>query len=625
MVQRAHRPFLPASACLAVLLFAAGQARAQAAPAPERWRFELGPTERPLPFVLELEPGQRPRAFVLNGPERLEVPKLEISADSWRLEFPHYDSRLELSRAAPERLEGHWIKRRAGGLEGRMQARAQRGGAPRFAALPAGGAPPAAFLGEWRLRFESDPHPAIGRFAANAEGEIEGTVLTSTGDHRFLAGSAAGGRLRLSVFDGAHAFLYDLALTEDGRLEGRFHSGERWSEGLSGERAPAAALADAFGLLSQVGAAPLKTLELEDLQGQPLFLGGPEFAGRPLLIQVFGSWCPNCHDEAALLAELHGRFGPRGLALVGLASEFGDDPARDRAQVQRYAERHGLSYPLALLSKADKAAAGEALGLSGPLVAFPTTLFVARDGSLAALHSGFSGPATGADHQRLRAEFEQMIEALLEAEAPPAVPLKIREWVAWGHTGASYRIEDSPEGPLWARLDDRGRVVSRGEASEAWPGGVRLDGETFVFDPALGVFVHPWRADWRLAPAGSTLTPSVWRFGDPRSALLQRASEGTPVERREALLALCFVERENAGADLDPLLAAGLSSQSPASRASACAAAALAGRRALAPAIEALQASADSRLARAAREALASLAREPAPAGERSERPQTER
>lgn len=606
-------PWLSASACWAAGLCAAPQAQPPQAVGRQLWRFELGDPQRPLPFLLELETGPEPRAFVLNGQERLAVPKVEISAASLRLEFPHFDSRLELSRDAGERLRGQWIKRRAGGLETRMEARAELGPAPRFAPLSPAADGPAALLGEWQLRFESDPHAAVGRFWADPQGEVLGTVLTSTGDHRFLAGSAAGGRLRLSVFDGAHAFLYDLALTADGRLEGRFYSGDRWSEALRGERVPRAVLADAFGLLSQVGAAPLRTLEVEDLGGRALLLGGPEFAGRPLLIQVFGSWCPNCHDEAALLCEYQRRFEPEGLALLGLAAEFGDDPARDRVQVERYAERHGIGYPLAILSKADKAAAGEALGLSGPLVAFPTTLFVARDGHITALHSGFSGPATGADHQRLREEFERRIEALLASEAPAQPPLGVRDWVAWGHTGARYRIEDGPQGPVWVRLDERGREASRGQPAEVWPGGVRLEGETFVFEPSLGAFVHPWRADWRLVPAGSTLTPTVWRFGEPRQALLERARDGAPVERREALLALCFVERDQAGAELDPLLSAGLESSSPASRASACAAAALAGRRALIPAIEALSDSADRRLGRAAREALAVLRAEPAP------------
>jgi thiol-disulfide isomerase/thioredoxin len=138
-----------------------------------------------------------------------------------------------------------------------------------------------------------------------------------------------------------------------------------------------------------------------------------ELAGQATLLVVFGSWCPNCNDEAKLLAELDAKYRARGLRILGLAFELTGEFARDAQQVRIFAERHGLALPFFLCGTADKDEATRALGLLDRVRAFPTTVFVGADGRPRAIHSGFAGPATGEEHLKLRREFEQRIEALL--------------------------------------------------------------------------------------------------------------------------------------------------------------------------------------------------------------------
>ncbi len=88
--------------------------------------------------------------------------------------------------------------------------------------------------GRWKVRFETSERPAVGVFEARGS-DVTGTFLTSTGDDRFLAGSYERGRLRLSCFDGAHAFLFDARATGE-RLAGTFHSGNAWTETWSATR-----------------------------------------------------------------------------------------------------------------------------------------------------------------------------------------------------------------------------------------------------------------------------------------------------------------------------------------------------------------------------------------------------
>ena len=159
--------------------------------------------------------------------------------------------------------------------------------------------------------------------------------------------------------------------------------------------------------------APFSSVTLPTAGEVVLSLDNPRFAGKAVLVNIFGSWCPNCNDEAPLLAEWHRRYAARGLEVVGLAYEFTGDRERDRRQVRRYAARHGIEFPLLLAGVSDKARAGETLPDLTAVIAYPTTVFVGRDGRGRKIHSGFTGPATGAHHDALVAELEAEIEGLL--------------------------------------------------------------------------------------------------------------------------------------------------------------------------------------------------------------------
>jgi thiol-disulfide isomerase/thioredoxin len=149
------------------------------------------------------------------------------------------------------------------------------------------------------------------------------------------------------------------------------------------------------------------------LDGSAVSLADERFAGKPKLLVAFGTWCPNCNDEAALLRELDQRYRDRGLAIVGLGFELSGERQRDLEQLRRFQARHGIEYPLLLAGVADKERASESLPLLERVRAYPTTIFVGADGTVQAVHQGFAGPATGAEHAALCRDFERRIEALL--------------------------------------------------------------------------------------------------------------------------------------------------------------------------------------------------------------------
>ena len=384
-----------------------------------RFRVALHTPTGDLPFLVEFQDEQ---AFILNGPERIPVPSALRSANGFTLEFPHYDSKLiaSVSEEGSGSLEGQWTKVRGADRSAQVKLTAtalgEQESAARFEPLPSG--PTADLPGRWAIQFESSDTLAVGVFEADARDgaagrPVTGTVLTHVGDYRYLAGRLDGDRLRLSCFDGAHAFLFDASLDASGQLAGTFQSGDWWTESFQAKPDPNATLPDPFQQVRALPGSSLFHLSGLDTHGAEQRLIDLELAGKPLVVQIFGSWCPNCHDEAAYLAKLAPRFAERGVGFLGLAFELTGDPARDLEQVERFAARYGVEYPLLLMGTADKRSAAEALGLLDAVLSFPTTLFVDAAGEIRGVHSGFSGPATGTDHELLTAEFERRIEELI--------------------------------------------------------------------------------------------------------------------------------------------------------------------------------------------------------------------
>jgi thiol-disulfide isomerase/thioredoxin len=146
------------------------------------------------------------------------------------------------------------------------------------------------------------------------------------------------------------------------------------------------------------------------------------FRGKVVVVSLFGSWCPNCNDEAPLLAEWYRRHRSRGLEIVGLAYEETGDAEVDRKSVQTFARHHGLDYPLLLAGLSNRQAAAKTLPDFMGLFAFPTTIFVGRDGRVRKIHSGFAGPGTGIHHQRLLSELNALLGGLLAETATAAPP-----------------------------------------------------------------------------------------------------------------------------------------------------------------------------------------------------------
>jgi thiol-disulfide isomerase/thioredoxin len=328
---------------------------------------------------------------------------------------PGYENRLE-ARVAGDELEGTLTLVHAGGRELALPFKAKLGETWRFfAELPDDNADMA---GRWDITF-TDAQGRQSRGVADLEqrfAQVTGTVMGVADDQRFLAGEVRDEELSLSRFDGGALVLYVGKLDDAGRWVG-----ESWSDRDGTRRFVAVRNPDA-SIDSAAAATQLRNPDepfrftARDLDGRAVDSSDPRFAGKPLLVTLAGSWCPNSHDEAALLVELERRYGARGLGVVSLMFEQHAEFERAVAAVQRFRGARGIGYPTLIAGTSDKAEASRALPQLDGVKAYPTTLFVDRSGRVRKIHTGFAGPATGLEHEQLRQGYVETIEVLLAEE-----------------------------------------------------------------------------------------------------------------------------------------------------------------------------------------------------------------
>jgi thiol-disulfide isomerase/thioredoxin len=107
----------------------------------------------------------------------------------------------------------------------------------------------------------------------------------------------------------------------------------------------------------------LPAITLANLEGKPTALAS--FAGRPLLVNFWATWCAPCRREIPLLNKIRTQRKSQNAEIVGIAVDFKDD-------VVKYTEKTHIGYPL-LIGEEDGLAAAEAFGMG---MAFPFSVFV---------------------------------------------------------------------------------------------------------------------------------------------------------------------------------------------------------------------------------------------------------
>lgn len=380
------------------------------------WRGVLvNSTNNKLPFNFEVsDTAGHQQLAIINGAERFKVTDVKVAGDSVFIHMPLFDSEFKL-KLNGDSLAGQWIKHNAS-KDAVMAFTATPNTSWRF--FKNVNKPLFDVSGRWLAPFgdsTSGKEKLVGEFKQTGS-KLTGTFLSTTGDYRYLEGTVSGDELYLSCFDGGHAYLFTAKINDAKTIiNGELHAGYSGLDKWSAVRDDNAKLPDAYSLTALKPGYKKIDFNFKDINGNTVSLDDERFKNKVVIVQILGSWCPNCMDETNYLVnDYYSKYHSKGVEIVGLAYERTPDFAKSQKSLQQLVTRFNVPYPLLITgytpSKDDPE---KSLPMLAKVVGFPTTIIIDKKGDVRKIHTGFSGPGTGVYYTEFKTEFEKITDDLL--------------------------------------------------------------------------------------------------------------------------------------------------------------------------------------------------------------------
>ena len=363
-----------------------------------------------IPFVFEVESDKKLNIY--NAEETIVVDEIEYKNDSVYINLPVFEDYLVAKINQDNNLSGYYI---SPDRNRKVPFEATFKNAIRF-----GTGTGAAYNieGVWETVFskgvEEDEYLAKGIFKQYDNGKITGTFRTTTGDYRYLEGVLDGTRLKLSTFDGAHAFLFTAKVT-DSTMNGYFYSGNHWKEPFEAKRSQDFELPSANELTYLKEGYDSLDFVFSNTSDELVGLKDDRFKDKVVVVQIMGTWCPNCLDESKYYADFYKKNKDKGVEFIALAFEYAKDKETAFSRIDRLAYKIDIDYPilLAQYGGSDKSKAQKKLPMLNHVLSYPTSIFIDKKGKVRKIHTGFNGPATGEKYTEFKKEFESFVAELL--------------------------------------------------------------------------------------------------------------------------------------------------------------------------------------------------------------------
>lgn len=371
------------------------------------WRFELKMKHATIPFIIEFSQKDKKLYGTLkNGEESIALDNIEHAGKNLSIPLGPYEASLELKQESATRLTGLLVKHNRT-PKALLPVTGEAGNPHRFITnkKPAG----LSLSGKWAvtLKHSSDVQdPGVILFQQKGN-NLSGSILTPTGDYRYLEGYVSGNEFEAASFDGVYNYLLKGSV-KDGKLQASLLGNSLTK--IEGRFDKNAQLPDAYKQ-TQLDAL---SFTFPNLKGQKVSLSDAHFRNKPVIIQFFGSWCPNCIDEMNYLIPWYQSNKDRGIEIIALAFELSQDEAQAKKQLMKVQKKYNIPYPLLLAGSTSADKPMEKIPGLKNFKSFPTTVYLNKKHQVVKVHAGFTGPSTGEFYENWKKEFNQTVNELLK-------------------------------------------------------------------------------------------------------------------------------------------------------------------------------------------------------------------
>lgn len=378
----------------------------KAEPYSGNWKLVFNTQGYEIPISAKLD---NKKLTIINATEHIEM-DFEIKNDSFFVSIPNFNSHLEGRIVTDKKLNGIFVK--DGVKDYVIPFTATYTQENRFVT----GKAEVTFL-ELKYDISIDrgdrTTKAIGIFE-QAGYHIKSSFATETGDYRFLEGVVDGNKLNLSTFDGSHLFLITADIKGDSLVNGVFISGKTGNYKWVGIADENVQLRDPEKLTYQIRDVKSNDrLKFISSTGDSVSFWDEKYNGKVKIVQIMGTWCPNCLDETRYFTSLYKKYNHNGLEIFAVAFENGENMQVILDKLNKYKSTNNINYPLLYGGKASNKAALKTFPYLNKIMSFPTTIYLDKNNKIRKIYTGFYGPGTGKYYEEYTATTEKFIEDLL--------------------------------------------------------------------------------------------------------------------------------------------------------------------------------------------------------------------
>lgn len=340
-------------------------------------------------FILTIQKSGTDTIISLNNANEIIYLDLKHAKDSLILEVPVFPNYL-IFKSVDDRLTGYFVNPDADNY--RLPFSAQFGDSLRY---PTNTDAEVDISGNWATMFKVNspkPSKAIGYF--NQDGNrLYSTFMTETGDYRFIEGSLNATSLEMSAFDGSHLYYFKAEVKGD-TIYGDFYSGRSYHTNWKSFKSDEVKLRNPNELTYIKREYDGFDFKFPMLNGDSVSLSDDRFKDKAVIVQIMGSWCPNCMDETRYLNVVYDDYHNDGLEIVGLSFERVKSKEIAEKRVEKMIKDLKIQYPILMAGYTREDKAEEALPMLNHIMSFPTSIYLDKDHNVVKIHTGFNGQGT---------------------------------------------------------------------------------------------------------------------------------------------------------------------------------------------------------------------------------------
>jgi len=384
------------------------------------WRgvFNVSETQVPFNFEFKGKDFEHATFTLLNGTRRDDFHVKRISPDSVFIKMNTYDAALVAKINDDGTLSGEYRSLVPGFRGNSLPFTAEYGKKYRFVEPGKDVAPAANISGKWELKFYSkELVPNKVAVLKQTGNKLTGVIMQVTGDSRELEGTVQGDEFVLSGFTGPSPKIYKGKINPDGTISGVISAGIYDNTKFDGVKDDKAELPDPYKITFLKEGYKKLDFTFPDLTGKQVSLSDDKYKGKVVIVEIVGTWCPNCTDQTIFLSPWFNKNQKRGVEAIAIGFEQKDDLEYAKYTLGKLRDKYDVKYDILFGGLADKKLVSQKLPALNKFIAFPTTIIIDRKGEVREIYTGYTGTVTGKYYKEYEKKFNALLDELITEDA----------------------------------------------------------------------------------------------------------------------------------------------------------------------------------------------------------------